>query len=476
MDPLIQYATTADNVSIAFWAIGEGPAFVMLPMLPLSNLQFEWQMAGFREWWTRLAEHHRLVRYDSRGVGLSERGVEDLSLEAHLLDLTAVLDKLGIERTIILAGSYSGPLGLAFAARFPERVSKLILWCTHACIEDVAGRLTRQQSEQHSAIRNLATIDWELFIRTYLHRAIGWKEGAAANEFTMLARNSIEPDLFFGTLAQYSEFDARPDLPNIKAPTLVLHRPKFPGSSVEVAKGLAAHIAEARLVLLEGESVVPFIGDFEAVTEAIRSFAGGGADAGTVPETPVRPLPHNPAGPSLRTLLFTDIEGHTAMMQRLGDAAGRDILRHHERITREALRRFGGSEVKSMGDGFLASFPSAQRALECAVALQRAFEQPEPNSGERVRIRVGVNAGEPILEDDDLFGAAVITTARIAAQAVGGQIFTSLVVRELVAGKGFSFEDRGDMALRGLDERVRVYELQWREKEAAGRGDNGRTG
>lgn len=478
MDPLIQYAATEDGVSIAFWRLGESDeSLLVLPMLPLSHLQVEWQIPGFRQWWEHVATDRTIIRFDSRGTGLSERGIENLSLDAHILDILAVLDRCGIERTAILASSYAGPVGLAFAARYPERVSRLVLWMTHACIEDVTGRLNPQQSEQREAVNNLATVDWELFIRTYFHRAVGWNAGAVANQFTMLARNSIEPELFFAALARYSLFDARAELPKIRVPTLVLHRQKFQGSSVEVAKGLAARIPDARLVLLEGDSIAPFVGDSEGVLQTIDNFLDEDANrrAAARPQTPAAPplsvaetapMPELLAAGSLRTLLFTDIEGHTAMMQRLGDAAGRVLLRHHEQVTRDALRRFAGAEVKTLGDGFLASFGSAQRALECAVALQRAFQQPGPG-GETVRIRVGVNAGEPIAEDDDLFGASVIAAARIAAQAKGGEILASLVVRELVAGKGFSFADRGQAELRGFDEPVRIYELMWREAQPA---------
>ncbi len=172
------------------------------------------------------------------------------------------------------------------------------------------------------------------------------------------------------------------------------------------------------------------------------------------------------AGPdgndSLRTLLFTDLESHTAMMQRLGDEKGRTLLRDHERMTREALRGHGGSEVKTMGDGFLASFNSAQRALRCAISLQTALADYSAKGDETLTIRVGINAGEPIAEDEDLFGTAVILAARIASKAAGGEIFVANVVRELVAGKGFLFADRGEFPLRGFEEPMRVYELNWR--------------
>jgi len=178
-----------------------------------------------------------------------------------------------------------------------------------------------------------------------------------------------------------------------------------------------------------------------------------------------------PAAQGLKTILFTDMEGSTALTQRLGDARAREVLRQHERMVREALRAHGGSEVKALGDGFMASFSSATRALECAIAMQRAFAasnaaRPEPVEGraEQIRVRIGLNAGEPIAEEADLFGTAVNLAARIAAQAAGGEILASDVVRQLVAGKGFLFVDRGDVALRGFEDPVRLYEVRWGEE------------
>lgn len=214
---------------------------------------------------------------------------------------------------------------------------------------------------------------------------------------------------------------------------------------------LAQRIPGARFAMFEGTSIAPFIGEVEPVLATMGDFlpvrSGSGAEERT------------PGG--LRTILFTDLEGHTAMMSRLGDTDGRGVLREVERITREALAAHGGTEVKSLGDGFLASFVSAQRALECAISLQRAVAASVDLSPAAVRLRVGINAGEPIEEEDDLFGASVIAAARIASRATGGQILISDVVRQLVAGKGFLVSDQGEYGLKGLDEPVRVWELRW---------------
>jgi len=228
----------------------------------------------------------------------------------------------------------------------------------------------------------------------------------------------------------------------------------------------------------------------EAALEAIEEFLES------------RPADSAPAATSaggFATILFTDVEGSTVLTDRLGDAAARDVLREHERITRAALKAHGGSEVKTMGDGFMASFGSATKALECAVAIQKAFDAPnrgvgveqlpddsansdeavavaqplrapasDQASAETIRVRIGLNAGEPIAEDDpdgrsDLFGTAVIVAARIAAQAHGGEILVSDVVRQLVAGKNFLFNDRGEQTLKGFEDPVRVWEVRWNE-------------
>jgi class 3 adenylate cyclase len=222
---------------------------------------------------------------------------------------------------------------------------------------------------------------------------------------------------------------------------------------VDIATGLASRIPDARLVLLEGASAIPFLGDTGALSRAIDDFLGEGESA------PARAQPVAAGG--LCTILFTDVEGSTVLTQRLGDAKAREVLRNHERIVREALRTHGGAEVKAMGDGFMASFSSATRALECAIAMQRVFAGHSESAKEPIRVRVGLNAGEPIAEEEDLFGTAVNMAARIAAKAEGGEILASDVVRQLVAGKGFLFSDRGDVALRGFEDPVRLYEVRW---------------
>jgi class 3 adenylate cyclase len=458
MEPRIQYAKTADGVSIAFWTLGEGMPLVHLALL-YSHAQQEWQLPECRRWYERLAQKRRLIRADPRGTGLSQREVPDFSLDALLLDVEAVVDRLGLEKFALLGLVHSGPAAIAYAARHPERVSHLLLWCTYARASDFSG------ISEVQAVRALMDKDWAFYTEASAHNLLGWSAGEEARRYAALIRASIAQEDLQRAIRDISRFDVSALLRQVRSPTLVLHRSEY-GLRLDVARGLASQIPDARLAVLQGALGAPYLGDMEAVASAIDEFLGQGEKtvAGAEP----------PAAGAFRTVLFTDLADSTSMMQRLGDAKGRAVLREHERITREALRAQGGTEVKTMGDGFMASFSSATRALECAIAMQRAFAehnaallrqaQDAHTEPVEVRVRIGLNAGEPIEEDKDLFGTAVILAARIAAKAEGGEIVVSDTVRGLVAGKGFLFSDRGDVVLRGFEDPVRLCEVRWREE------------
>jgi class 3 adenylate cyclase len=248
----------------------------------------------------------------------------------------------------------------------------------------------------------------------------------------------------------------RPLLPQIKAPTVVVHVKGDKAIRFDSGREIAGGIRGASLVSIEGDRHAPDEASLAQINEAIRSFFAGD-DAAAAPTAG----PAQPHDASV-TVMFTDVEGSTALTDRLGDESARAVLRTHERVTREALAAHGGSEIKTMGDGFMASFSSATRALQCAIAIQQAFAAHNASgAGDPIRVRIGLNAGEPITENGDLFGTAVNMAARVAAKANGGEILASNVVRELTAGKEFLFSDRGDSALRGFEEAVRLYEVRW---------------
>ncbi len=455
MEPRIQYAQTEDGVSIAYWTSGKGTPLVVMPVVPFSHVELEWQIPEYRRFLERILQNNNYIRYDNRGSGLSDRDVTDYSLDAHVSDLDAVVGALGLERFALLGPLHMGPVAIAFAVRQPERVSHLILWSSFARVSDYSASPVTQTL---AAMRDK---DFELYTETVSHAALGWTEAESARQFAALMRECVSQETANAMFGAMSDWDVSGLLAQVKSPTLVLHRRQvnFPG--VELSKGLASKIPGARLSLLEGTSLAPFLGDSEAVIGSIEEFVREGEEE----EAAAEPSPFG----AVHTILFTDVEGSTALTDRLGDAKARELLREHERTVREALKAHGGSEVKTMGDGFMTSFSSASKALECAIAIQRAFAEHNESAEEPILVRVGLNAGEPIAEDEDLFGTAVNLAARIAAQAEGGEILASEAVRQIVAGKKFLFADRGETAMRGFEDPVRLYEVSWREDATAGR-------
>ena len=290
--------------------------------------------------------------------------------------------------------------------------------------------------------------DWHTFSETAARAiAAGWEARELPTRLAALIRESTTQEVWQVFAPALAELDVTDLLPQLRTPTLVLHSRQGRILPVDVAMGIAGRIPDARLALLEGDILMPYIGDSAAVAEAIDEFLGEG-------ETP-GPSAQAPSASGLVTILFTDIVGHTEMMSRLGDARGREVLKAH-----------GGTEVKTMGDGFMASFGSVTRAVECAIALQREMGNEKWEMGERIQVRCGLNAGEPIEEEgpdgrSDLFGATVILASRIAGRAEGGEILVADTVRGLCSGKGFAFADRGEFTAKGFEEPVRVCEVRW---------------
>jgi class 3 adenylate cyclase len=451
----VQYASTSDRVSIAHWAMGSGVPLIIPPVLSTSHLEMEWQIVSRRAVYEGLARDSRVVRYDCRGMGMSQRDAIDFSVEAACKDLDAVVDRLGIEEFALLRLPSSGDLPFAYAAQHPERVTHFVIWEGHSVQDD----LDPQRSGQLSAIEPVMDHDWELYVRIRARIIAGW-DGSNAPIIESILRETHSPESMRAMNAALVASDPAPYLASIKAPTLVLYRGGIRARE-DNARRFASRIANARLLPVREQSIGPYPN--EDGVNAMLDFIDPQRNART---EYAHDHDHDHDHGALRVILFSDLEKHSAMMQRLGDEGGRVLLREHEIITREALSAYGGTEVKTMGDSFMASFGSATRALECATAIQKAFADRNATADEALRVRVGLCAGEPIAEDDDLFGAAVIQAARIADQAKGGEILLANVVRELAAGKGFLFSDRGEIALRGFDDPVRLYELRWEQQAA----------
>jgi class 3 adenylate cyclase len=392
-----------------------------------------------------LAERYQLVIYDTRGNGLSQRDLPT-SAETLALDLEAVVEHLSLRDFFVYAPIGYGHGAIRYAAAHPDRVAGLILWASF-----VNGAQAYQATERTTLV-DLAEGNWEFFLQT-IAQGKGWLDPREVRAYVDILKQCSTQKDYLSFIKWSSASDVTPLLPKVHTPALVLHPRAFGDVKVEEAMRLASLLPNARLVLLESERFLPTAELVEPALRAIGEFIGDitGQEVGSGART---------APSAFRTIIFTDLVGHAEMMSRLGDERGRNVLREHERITREVLRANGGTEVKTMGDGFMASFGSVTKSIECAIALQHAFAERE---GEPLSVRVGLNAGEPIEEDGDLFGAAVILASRIAAKAEGGQVLVSDNVRSLSAGKGLLFADLGNFVAKGFEEPVRVYELRWRE-------------
>ena len=462
MDPRIEYATTDDGVSIAYATIGEGiPLVNPPPALPWSNVQEEWQIPEWRHYYEHLNETFRIIRYDNRGAGLSTRDVDRIDLDTHILDLEAVVDRLGLDRFVLFGLYYNAQIAITYAVQHPERVSHLILWCPVPYGEDGVHDNPTQE-----ALDRLRDLDYNLFTETLAHTVFGWDSGEAAHRMAQYMQGSMSYETFRSCWEGAEHNDVRSLLPRVQAPTLVVHRRDFALLDVEVSKRVAATIPNARLAVLPGESLSPYMGDLRATLDLFTDFMGVRAEDTLVQLQQQR---HRHAdgssdqGVTFRTIMFTDMQESTAFTQRLGDVRAQELVRMHNDIVEDALERHGGRRVKHTGDGIMASFPTASGAVECAVSIQRAFGQRNEAAPETpVSIRIGINAGEPVAEGDDLFGTAVQLAARVCARAEPGEILTTDVVRQLVAGKGFLFSDKGTAELRGFEDPVRVYDVRWR--------------
>ncbi len=448
-EPRVKYAATSDGVNIAFADTGgEGVPLLYMRGSPFTHVQLEWKQTSYSSWYGSVFARRRLITLDCRGCGLSDRGAGEVSVEAFGRDIAAVADKLGLERFALSAGEADGIAAIAYAADNPERVTRLILWDTYADGARFA------EIPQLKAFLSMLENDWDLFTTTLAYSMNEW-DSPAAKEYVEFLHEACTQEQSLNYFKNYvMKADTSDDLSRVTQPTIVFSHKNVAIPDFDTVRNLAARLPNAELVVLEGTWAQPG-GDLPIVEAALGRLLGD-APRG------VQPQPGEQVRGSLVTILFTDVEGSTALTQQLGDAKARELFREHERITREALAAHGGSEVKTMGDGFMASFGSAAGALDCAIAIQRAL------ADKQVKVRIGLNAGEPIAEEDpdghgDLFGTSVILAARIAAQATGGEILASNVVRELVAGRGFLFSDRGERALRGFEDPVAVYEVSWRE-------------
>jgi class 3 adenylate cyclase len=430
--PEIRYAKSGD-VRIAYQVTGSGPLDLVYVPGFISNLDKQWEIPVWSYFFSRLASFSRLIQFDKRGTGLSDRIAGIASLEDRMDDVRAVMDAAGSENAALFGVSEGGPMSLLFAATYPKRVRALALYGSFAR-HPLAGNANALQQQVESVDRLWGTGE---FLRQFFLPANAAVELPAIASFE---RQAASPSAVATILQMNFEIDARHILPLIRVPTLVLHQAGDARIPITAGQYIADHVPGAKMVTLQGKDHL-WVYEREMsdrIAGEIEEFLTGSR---RVIET----------DRVLVTVMFTDIVDSTKRAAELGDSRWRELVDRHDKIVREQLGLFRGREVKSLGDGFLATFDGPARAVRCATAISQAVRPLGIN------VRAGLHTGEIELNGSDISGIAVNIAARVAAVAEPGMTMVSSTVRDLVAGSGLRFEDRGRHALKGISEDMQLY-------------------
>jgi pimeloyl-ACP methyl ester carboxylesterase len=436
--PAIRYAMSGD-VHVAYQVVGDGPVDIVFVEGFVTNRHVVWEEPSYRRFVERLGSFARVILFDKRGMGLSDR-VQAGTLEERMDDVRAVMDAVGSDRAALIGESEGGPMSMLFAASFPQRTVALLL-CGAEVKEETTedwpwGESTREEFEE-AMVRlperwSSVPSSLKVFVRSWGDdpRALEW--------FARLKMQSASPAAAEVFMRMAHDIDVRDVAPAIRVPTLILHSVEDQVCHVENARYLARTIPGARYVELPGADHVMYAELADLAIAEIREFLTGVRE-GPEPER------------LLATVLFTDLVGSTERAAELGDRRWRELLeRHHEAVRRE-LARFSGREIDTAGDGFLAAFDGPARAIRCAKAVVSSVDELG------LAVRAGVHTGECEVLGEKLAGLAVHVGARVAAQAGAGEVLVSSTVRDLIAGSGIELEDRGLYALKGIDEDRRLY-------------------
>ncbi|MDQ3870537.1 MAG: adenylate/guanylate cyclase domain-containing protein [Chloroflexota bacterium] len=430
--PGVRYARSGE-ASIAYQVVGDGPVDLVWIGGPAAHLDMEWENPTAARAMEQLASFTRLVRFDRRGTGLSDPVEEPPTLEQQMDDLRAVMDAVGLERAALFGGTDAG-LGALFAGTHPDRVSALVLWGVAARAADA---ITPELVERFG--HALEHYGEGRFVEIYAPSRVG--DPRFEEWWTRYERAAASPGMARKLLELPSQTDISAILPSIRVPTLVLHRSGDALVPIDLGRDLASRIPDARFVELPGIDPYGWASNVEPVLDALEEFLTGSLGA----REPDRVL---------ATVLFTDVVGSTEHAARLGDRGWRELLERHDALVRQQLQRWRGREVKTVGDGFLATFDGPGRAVRCADAILKSVEPIG------LQVRAGLHTGECELMGDDVGGIAVHIGARVAALAKGGEVVASSTVRDLVVGSGLAFEDRGVHRLKGAPGEWRLFALE----------------
>ncbi len=433
--PRTQYAKSG-GVHIAYQVTGSGPIDLVIVPGFVSHLEHEWEHPWPARYLERLGSFSRLIRFDKRGTGLSDRVGGIPSLEERMDDVRAVMDAAQSECAALFGLSEGGPMSLLFAATYPRRTSALVLYGAYArrswAPDHPCGNTEQEWQTMIDAIEqgwgDVGRVDTRAPSADASYRQWG----------ATYQRLAASPGAAVAVMQMNKEIDVRPILPAIRTPTLVLHRTGDGVTRVEQARYLAEHIPGARLVELAGADHAPWVGDIDLIVDEVEEFLTGARHAAESDRI-------------LATVLFTDIVGSTARAVALGDRKWRDLLGEYYAFGRRELVRFRGNEVDTSGDGFFATFDGPARGIRCAMAMADGAK------GLGLDIRAGLHTGECEVMGEKVGGIAVHIGARVAALARPGEVLVSNTVKDLVAGSGLQFQERGTHTLKGVPGEWRLY-------------------
>ena len=437
--PETRYAKSGD-VHIAYQVLGEGPFDLVFVPGFVSNVEASWQNPARAGFFRRLASFSRLILFDKRGTGMSDRTSQIFTLEQRMEDVHAVMDAVGSKCAALFGISEGGPMSILFAATYPQRTSALVVagsYAKRSWAEDYpfGWREERWRTVLSNLERSWGTpksVDLEMWAPTIAH------DPERAAQWAAYFRSAASPGAVLAVMNMNRDIDVRRVLPSVRVPTLILHRVDEKVIDIEHARYLARHIPGAKLVELPGVDHIPYVGDSGALLDQVELFLTGQRQA-VEPER------------VLATVQFTDIVQSTARAATLGDRKWRELLEKFQSMVREELKQHRGREIDTAGDGFLAAFDGPARAIRCAAAVRAGARS------QSLEIRAGVHTGECELIGDKLGGIAVHIGARVAAQAAPGEIVVSQTVKDLVAGSGLAFAERGAHALKGVPGEWRLY-------------------
>jgi pimeloyl-ACP methyl ester carboxylesterase len=435
--PETRYAKSGD-LNIAYQVVGEGPFDLVYVPGWISNVELMWEEPAHAHVLGRLAGFSRLILFDKRGTGLSDPVPLDRlpTLEERMDDVRAVLDAAGSDRAAVFGFSEGGLMSVLFAATYPERTTALVLYGTFA--KRISSPDYPWAPTPEARRREIEELERNWATRMDLDQLAPSEGEAFKSRLATYFRRSASPGAAVALLRMNTQIDVRDVLPSIQTPTLVLHRVDDRDVKVEESRWIAAQIPGAKYVELAGDAHTLWAGDTDAIVDEIEEFLTG-----------VRPAPESDR--VLATVLFTDIVGSTERATELGDRRWRELLERHHLVVRRELERFRGREVDTAGDGFLATFDGPARAIRCAQTINRGLGELG------LEVRAGVHTGECELLGEKVAGVAVHTGARVAARAQPGEVLVSSTVKDLVAGSGLEFEDRGSHELKGIPGEWRLY-------------------